>query len=60
METDRTGRGELDGVCQQIVQYLFQLVGISSHRDIVDNLMTPLEQQGLAGRFPGVFLRYVV
>ena len=60
METDRTRQGELDGVCQQIVQYLFQFVCVSSHCNITDILMPVLEQQGPATRFAGIFLRYVV
>ena len=54
METDRTRQGELDGVCQQIVQYLFQFVCVSSHCNITDILMPVLEQQGPATRFAGM------
>ena len=43
METDRTRQGELDGVCQQIVQYLFQFVCVSSHCNIADILVPVLE-----------------
>ena len=56
METDRTRQGKLDGVCQQVIQYLFQFVRVSSHRNIADVLMPMLEQQGPVTRFAGIFL----
>ena len=60
METDRTRQGELDGVCQQIVQYLFLFVRVSTPYNISDILLPVLEQEGPTTLLAGIFLRYVV